>query len=131
MSERTPLPELTDEQAALVDWNIEQFGAFLSRVVAEPERANDIPTDSTLAFHVAWLPNGQQVRLTAFRPRESGRWRLAPVHLDQTWQPAWNVAFVSTAHELVRNASWDSADDVFADVEAALRRAATTPRLTG
>jgi hypothetical protein len=51
MSDRTPLPQLTDEQAAQVDRGIEQFGAFMRDMLRQPETLNEIPSGSTLAFY--------------------------------------------------------------------------------
>ena len=77
MSDRIPLPELSDEQVALANQGIEQFGAFVRDAVRQPEIVNEIPSGSTLAFYTLTLPDDwQPVRLTAFRPRRSKRWGI-------------------------------------------------------
>jgi hypothetical protein len=50
MSDRTPLPELSDEQVALADQGIEQFEAFVRDVLRQPETVNEIPSGSTRAL---------------------------------------------------------------------------------
>jgi hypothetical protein len=127
MSDRTPLPELSDEQAAQVDRGIEQFGAFLRDVLRQPEIVNEIPSGSTLAFYTLTLPDDwQPVRLTTFRPRRAKRWGVRVTGIGDLEDaaaypcamPDWIVSIVP----LMQSASWESADEAFAAIGEALRR---------
>lgn len=136
MSDRIPLPELSDEQIALANQGIEQFGAFVRDLVRQPEIVNEIPSGSTLAFYTLTLPGDwQPVRLTAFRPRRAKRWgvRVTGIgHLEDApayprAMPDWIVSIVP----LMQSASWESADEAFAAIEAALQRATDLRLLAG
>jgi hypothetical protein len=136
MIDRTPLPELSDEQAAQVDRGIEQFGAFMRDVLRRPEIVNEIPSGSTLAFYTLTLPDDwQPVRLTAFRPRRAKRWGVRVTGIGNLenalvypWaMPDWILSIVP----LMQSASWESADEAFAAIEEALQRATDLHLLVG
>lgn len=136
MSDRPPLPELSDEQAAQIDRGIEQFGAFMRDVLRQPEIVNEIPSGSTLAFSTLTLPaDWQPVRLTAFRPRRTKRWgvRITGIgNLEDTptsprAMPDWLLSIVP----LMQSASWESADGAFAAINEALHRATDLHLLAG
>jgi hypothetical protein len=136
MSDHTRLPELTEEQVALANQGIEQFGAFLRDVVRQPEIVNEIPSGSTLAFYTLTLPDDwQPVRLTAFRPRRTKRWDVRVTdtgNLDDTLtypraMPDWLLSIVP----LMQSASWESADEAFAAINEALQRATDLHLLAG
>lgn len=136
MSGRVPLPELSDEQAAQVDRGIEQFGAFLGDVLRQPEIVSELPSGSTLAFHTLIHPDDwQPVRLTAFRPRGEKRWGMRVTGIGDfenalpypRAMPDWLVSIVP----LMQRASWASADEDFAAIEEAMRRATELRLLAG
>lgn len=136
MSDRTPLPELSDEQIAQVDRNFDQFGAFMRDILRQPETLTEIPGGSTLAFYTLTLPGDwQPVRLTAFRARRAKRWGVrvtgfgnledAPAYPRA--MPDWIVSIVP----LMQSASWESANEAFAAIEKALQRATDLHLLAG
>jgi hypothetical protein len=136
MSDRTPLPELSEEQVAQVDKGIEQFGAFLRDVLRQPEIVDEVPSGSTLAFYTLTLPDDwQPVRLTAFRPRRAKRWGVRVTGVGDLEDslpypramPDWLISIVP----LMQSASWEAADAAFAAIEEALQRATELHLLAG
>lgn len=128
MSDRSPLPELSDEQIAQVDRGLEQFGAFMRDILRQPETLTEIPSGSTLAFYTLTLPGDwQPVRLTAFRPRRAKRWGIRVTGIGNLEDapaypramPGWIVSIVP----LMQGASWESAEEAFAAIEEAVQRA--------
>jgi hypothetical protein len=113
---------------AQVEQGSEQFGAFVRAVLRQPAIVYEIPSGSTLAFYTLTLPDDwQPVRLTAFRPRRSKRWGIhvtgigyledAPIYPRALPDGIYSIVL------LMQSASWESADDAFAAIEAALQRA--------
>lgn len=133
MNDRISLPELSDEQVALADQGIEQFGSFMRDVLRQPETLNEIPSGSTLAFYTLTLPDDwQPVRLTAFLPRGANCWGIRLTGIGDA--PAYPRAMPDWIHSIVplmQRASWESADEAFAAIEAALQRATDLHLLAG
>lgn len=129
MSNRIPLPELSEEQIAQVDRGIEQFGEFMRDVLRRPEIVTKIPSGSTLAFQTLTVPGDQQpVRLTAFRPKNAESWSVRVTGFgDQDASPEYPSAmpdWIVSIVPLMQTATWGSPDDAFTAIEEALQRAA-------
>jgi hypothetical protein len=133
MSERTPLPELSEEQAAQVEHSIKQGFAFLRDVLRQPAITEEIPSGSTLAFYVLTLPGDRQpVRLTAFQPKGLKRWGVRVTGMGDVAAPALPMArWLLAIAPLMEQASWASADEAFAAVEESLQRATELHLLAG
>jgi hypothetical protein len=136
VSDRSPLPDLSEEQAAEVDQGIERFGEFMRDVLRQPKIVNDIPDGSTLALHRLILPqDAQPVRLTAFRPRHSERWSVRVTGFgDQETPPEYPRAmpdWIVSIIPLMQTATWESPDDAFAAIVEALQRATELHLLAG
>jgi hypothetical protein len=135
MSDRTPLPELSEERAAQVDRRLDQFGSFMQNVFRHPEIAEAIPTGSTLAFHdVQVLVEQTPVRLTAYRPPGATRWSVLLADAPRVSKGLSTVpphGFLWVVQPLVQHATWASADEAFAAVEEALQRATELHLLAG
>jgi hypothetical protein len=136
VSDRNPLPDLSDDQAAEVDQGIERFGEFMRDVLQQPKIVNDIPDGSTLSLHRLNLPQySQPVRLTAFRPKHAERWSVRvtgfgdqePAPEYPRAMPDWIVSIIP----LMQNATWESPNDAFAAIEEALQRASELHLLAG
>lgn len=133
MDERTPLPALSEEQAAQVDRNLALSSDFLRDVLHHPEIVDEIPSGATLVFHtVQFRP--EPVRLTAFRPRRDRRWgvRVTGVGAPEV-PPSQRAAgrWLFSIRPLVQHATWASADEAFAAVEEALENARAARLLAG
>jgi hypothetical protein len=136
VSDRSPLPELSDEQAAEVDQGIERFGEFMSDVLNQQKIVNEIPDGSTLALHRLNLPHDSQpIRLTAFRPKHAERWSVRVTGFgDQEATPEFPRAmpdWIVSIIPLMLSATWESPDDAFAAIEEALQRASELHLLAG
>ena len=133
MSERTPLPELHDEQMAQVDRNLALGFDFLHDVLRDPELTDDIPSGSTLSFRSCRLRPGVELRLTAFRAPRSRRWGVRVTGVGEPYDariPNASRWFFSI-RPLVQYASWPSEDEAFAAVEGAVANAREAQLLVG
>ena len=136
MSEPEFLPEIDDEQAKLIDRNLELGFAFLRDVLHRPEIVDEIPSGSRLAYQEISFPEFglASVRLTAFRPRRSRRWGVRVTGIGEIGalpldRPA--MRWLSSIFPLVEHATWASADQAFAAVERALQSASDAQLLAG
>lgn len=127
------LPEIDEERAALIDRRLVQSFKFLADVLENPMLLDEIPGGSKLAFHTLSMPNGETVRLTAFRPRQSRRWQVRltgvgnPDTVNQDW---WHERpFLWQMQPLIESASWGSANAAFDALDEVLRREAEEQRM--
>ena len=135
MSEHAPLPDVDEERAAVIDRTLSLSFAFLADVIEHPGLLSEIPGGAKLAFHTMILPDGENVRLTAFRPRQSRRWHVRVTsggnaeQRDQAW---WRERpFLWQMQPLIESATWESAASAFAALDEALRRGTEEQRLAG
>jgi hypothetical protein len=135
MSERTPLSEIDEAQAALIDQRLAQFGSFMQNVLRHPEIAEAIPTGSTLAFHdVQGLVEQTPLRLTAYRPPGATRWSVLLADAPRVSKGLSTVppqGFLWVVQPLVQHATWASAEEAFTAVDEALQRATELQLLAG
>ncbi len=135
MRETDVLPEIDDEQAAVIDRNLALGFAFLRDVLHRPEIVNEIPSGSRLAHRDIHLPSfDATVRLTAFRPRRSQRWGVRVTGIGEPGELAIDgqpVRWLDSIFPLVEHATWASADDAFAAVERSLQIASDAHLLAG
>jgi hypothetical protein len=136
MSEPQSLPEISDEQAKVIDRNLALGAAFLRDVLHRPEITDEIPSGSRLAHQEISLPafGLPSVRLTAFRPRRSRRWGVRVTGIGEVGslpldRPA--TRWLNSILPLVEHATWASADEAFAAVERALQNASEAHLLAG
>ena len=135
MSERELLPEIDDEQAKVIDRNLELGFAFLRDVLHRPEIVDEIPSGSRLAHRAIPLPPFDlAVRLTAFRPRRSRRWGVRVTGVGEPGEPVRDHQAARWLHSigpLVEHATWASADEAFTAIERAMQNASDAHLLAG
>jgi hypothetical protein len=127
MTDRAEPQPISEAQAAVIDRRLEQFGAFMEDAFQRPEIVDEIPDGATLAFHDVAAPTGERVRLTAFRPRRSTRWHVLLADVP----PLPHHRFLWVVQPLVAQATWESAEEAFAAIEAVLQRAGEAHLLAG
>ena len=133
MSERTPLPELSDEQVAQIDRNLALGFDFLRDVLQRPEVIDDIPTGSTLAFRTFRVRPGMALRLTAFRAPRSRRWGVRVTGIGPPYDARTPDAsrWLFSIMPLMQHAIWPSQTEAFAAVEGAVANAHEAQLLAG
>lgn len=135
MTDHDAFPEISDEQAEVIDRNLALGFAFLRDVLHHPEIVNEIPTGSRLAHRTLQLPSLElDVRLTAFLPRQSQRWGVRVTGMGEPGEPVVDgqaVRWLTSIAPLVEHATWASADEAFVAVERALQSASDVQLLAG